>query len=39
MRQRMPNSDFIYILRNLIHKLICCVDDSENEIIMFLSNI
>jgi len=30
---------FKAVLRNLMHKYICRVDDSENEIIMFLSNI
>jgi len=30
---------FKAVLRNLMHKFICWVDDSENEIMMFLSNV
>jgi len=30
---------FKAVLRNLMYEFICRVDDSENEIIMFLSNI
>jgi len=30
---------FKAVLRNLMYTFICQVDDSENEIIMFLSNL
>jgi len=30
---------FNAVLRNLVYKFICWVDDSEHEIIMFVSNI